>query len=49
MNQYINDLYASDISLEAVNLTSKNAKKNNVKITTKCGSILEPWENNKFD
>ena len=49
MNNYIKDLYASDISLEAVNLTSKNAKKNNVKITTKCGSILEPWENNKFD
>ena len=49
MNKYINDLYASDISLEAVNLASKNAQNNNVKIITKCGNILEPWKNDKFD
>ena len=49
MNKYINDLYASDISLDAVKLAHNNAKKNNVKIIAKCGNVTDPWKNKKFD
>ena len=44
-----NKYYFSDISLRAIKLCKKNAKKNNVKIEVKAGNAFEPWKNKKFD
>ena len=49
MNKNINNVYASDISLEATKLAHKNAENNNVKIITKCGNVFQPWKRDKFD
>lgn len=42
-------LYASDISNDAVLCAQKNAQLHNCDIITKCGSMYDPWENEKFD
>ena len=47
--RFINNYYFSDISLKAIKLCKKNAKKNNIKIVAKVGGIFKPWKNKKFD
>jgi release factor glutamine methyltransferase len=42
-------VYASDLSPEAVRLTSANAERNGVRIDSRCGSLFEPWEGQRFD
>ena len=42
-------LYSSDVSVQAVENTRINCKQNKVPVETKIGSILEPWQNHKFD
>ena len=48
-SRFKNNYYFSDISLKAIALCKKNAKKNNIKIEAKIGGILRPWKNKKFD
>ena len=40
---------ASDLSPEAVRLTSANAERNGVRIDCRCGSSFDPWEGKRFD
>ncbi|MFC1576162.1 methyltransferase [Candidatus Omnitrophota bacterium] len=42
-------LFASDISREAVDLARKNAEKMSVEYVARCGSLFEPWKDQKFD
>jgi len=42
-------LFASDISEDAIRLIKKNAKKLNVDVVTRCGSLYEPWGGERFD
>ena len=42
-------LYASDISEEAVGCTKKNAFSNDCTVIAKCGSLFDPWQNDRFD
>ena len=43
------DVYASDISSDAIELAKKSAILNGAKIEFKVGSWFEPFENEKFD
>ncbi|MDC1450316.1 methyltransferase [Candidatus Thioglobus sp.] len=43
------ELYASDISLQAVNLVRKNAKENNIECEARDGAIFIPWAGEKFN
>lgn len=45
----IQPLFASDISKSAIKLIEKNAKRLNIEIITRCGSLFEPWQGEKFD
>ena len=40
---------ASDLSPEAVRLTSANAERNGVHVDCRCGSTFEPWQGRRFD
>jgi len=40
---------ASDLSPEAVRLTSANAQRNGVRVDARCGSSFDPWEGKRFD
>ena len=40
---------ASDLSAEAVRLTSANAKRNGVRVDCRCGSLFDPWKGQRFD
>ena len=42
-------LYASDISQHAVDCLRQNASLNHCPVVLRCGSLLDPWENEKFD
>ncbi|MGH7495395.1 MAG: methyltransferase [bacterium] len=42
-------IYASDISIEAVKLTRRNAEENQCSIDCRCGSTFEPWSGIEFD
>lgn len=42
-------LYASDLTEEAISCTKKNSLFHHCSVTTKCGSLFDPWENEKFD
>lgn len=42
-------LYASDLSKEAVDCAETNAKQYNCPIVAKCGTLFEPWKEEKFD
>lgn len=42
-------LYASDTSINAINLGLINYKKHKCKVVVKQGSVFEPWKNEKFD
>jgi len=42
-------LYASDLSQDAVDCAKQNALIHDCPIALKCGSLFEPWENEKFD
>ena len=42
-------VFASDLSEEAVELTSENYKRVDFELIAKCGSLFEPWDNEKFD
>jgi SAM-dependent methyltransferase len=42
-------LFASDISEEAIKLLKKNAERLNIKIIARCGSLFQPWQEEKFD
>lgn len=44
-----NDIYASDVSKEAIACTVENAEFHNYSHTVKCGSLFEPWIGEKFD
>ena len=47
--KFKNKYYFSDLSQKAVTLCKQNAKRNNIKIYAKAGSMYEPWEGKKFD
>ena len=40
---------ASDLSPDAVRLTSANAERNNVRVDCRCGSLFDPWKGQRFD
>jgi len=42
-------LYASDLSERAVNCVNKNAALSNCPVEAKCGSLFDPWKDEKFD
>tara|TARA_A100000164_G_scaffold382089_1_gene438177 strand:+ start:2221 stop:2985 length:765 start_codon:yes stop_codon:yes gene_type:complete len=42
-------IFASDVSLEAVECAKKNFKMHKCNFELKCGSLLKPWKNKKFD
>ena len=42
-------LYGSDIGQAAVDIFNLNANSHNCKVIAKCGSVFEPWVNEKFD
>jgi len=42
-------LFVSDISKNAVKLALKNARRLNVEVVARCGSLFEPWEGERFD
>ena len=42
-------LYGSDIGLDAVATFKKNAAMHNCSVVAKCGSVLDPWQGEKFD
>lgn len=42
-------VFASDLSEEAVELTSENYKRHRFEVIARCGSLFEPWGNEKFD
>lgn len=42
-------LYASDLSNGAAECISKNSKRYDISVVIKEGSLLEPWEGEKFD
>lgn len=42
-------LYASDVSEQAIDCVRKNAALNNCPAVVECGSLFEPWKNEKFD
>jgi len=42
-------LFASDISKEAVTLAQKNASKMSIDYVGRCGSLFEPWKDEKFE
>ena len=42
-------LYGSDIEQDAVDIFKLNANFYNCKVIAKCGSVFEPWANEKFD
>lgn len=42
-------LYASDLSEEAIDCMNKNAEFHRCPVIEKCGSLFEPWKNEKFD
>ncbi len=44
-----NKIFASDVSLEAINCARKNFKKHNCNFELKKGSLFSPWINKKFD
>jgi release factor glutamine methyltransferase len=41
--------YASDISMDAVSLAQRNAHRMAVEYVARCGSLFEPWAEEKFD
>jgi len=43
------NLYASDISLQAVNLVRKNAEENNIDCEARDGGVFIPWAGEKFN
>jgi len=42
-------LYASDLSIEAVDATKKNASQAGFEVVAKDGALFEPWTNETFD
>lgn len=42
-------LYASDLSERAIDNLSKNALFHHCPVIAKCGSVFDPWKNEKFD
>lgn len=42
-------IYLSDASYDAIKMTKKNAKKNNIEVDARVGSIFEPWIGSSFD
>lgn len=42
-------LFLSDISKEAVKLAALNAKRLKVDVIARCGSLFEPWPDERFD
>jgi len=42
-------LYASDLSFPSVGCAKKNFALHNCPVEIRCGSMFEPWENEKFD
>ncbi len=42
-------LYASDLSEKAIDCLNENAAFYHCSVVEKCGSLFEPWENEKFD
>jgi release factor glutamine methyltransferase len=47
--EFKNGYFASDISTAALKVARRNAKKYDVQITFKQGSLLKPWKKQKFD
>jgi SAM-dependent methyltransferase len=45
----VSNLYASDISLQAVNLVRKNAEENHIECEVRDGAIFSPWAGEKFN
>ena len=43
------NLYASDISFQAVNLVRKNAEENNIECEARDGAVFIPWAGEKFN
>ncbi len=43
------NMYASDLSKNAIKCAQENADLNNLEIFVKTGSIFSPWRNKKFD
>ena len=42
-------IFASDLSDNAISLAKRNASKMSVNYIARCGSLFEPWKNEKFD
>lgn len=42
-------IYASDISKKAITLASRNASEMSIDFVARCGSLFEPWKDEKFD
>lgn len=42
-------IYASDVSAAAIRLAEKNASNQSVEYIARCGSLFEPWDEEKFD
>ena len=42
-------IHASDVSPAAVQLTQGNARRHGVAIDCRCGSLFEPWRDQRFD
>ena len=42
-------IFLSDASYDAIKMTKKNAKKNNIEVDARVGSIFEPWKGLSFD
>ena len=45
----VSNLYASDISFQAVNLVRKNAEENNIECEARDGAVFTPWTGEKFN
>jgi len=45
----VSNLYASDISFQAVNLVRKNAEENNIECEARDGAVFIPWAGEKFN
>ena len=42
-------IFLSDASYDAIKMTKKNAKENNIEVDARVGSIFEPWKGLSFD
>lgn len=42
-------VYASDISIDAISLAQRNAKRMAVEYVARCGSVFDPWAGEEFD